>query len=139
MTGCSTGSASEVCDPIIPAASIETSSPSDKDHKTEGVLNVIAISAMTLGGLNWLSAGIGKLAGARRANLVEGASDLIGVPALATFVYLLVGLAAAYYFILNFVMRIDGNGMYNDDKIYNWVFLGITAVVAIAGAYGMYA
>ena len=124
------------CVAIIPAASIETSAD---PNKTEGVLDVIAISAMTLGGLNWLSAGIGKLAGARRANLVEGASDLIGVPALATFVYLLVGLAAAYYFILRFVMRIDGKGMYNDDKIYNWVFLGITAVVAIAGAYGMYA
>ena len=121
---------------IIPAASINTDDDTAQGN-TEGVLDVLAISTMTLGGLNWLSEGVGRLAGAKRANLVEGAASVLGFPQLATFIYLLVGLAAAYYFIVRFVMHIDGSKLNNDDKIFNWVYLGIVAAVAALGAYGM--
>jgi len=122
--------------PIIPQASIDTNKEGGQG-KTEGVLDVLAISTMTLGGLNWLSEGVGRLAGAKRANLVEGAASVVGFPQLATFIYLLVGLAAAYYFIVRFVMNIDGKKLFEDDKIFNWVYLGIVAAVAALGAYGM--
>ena len=75
--------------PLIPAASLKG---------TAGILDTVSVSLMTLGGLNWLSEAIGTAAGAKSPNMVAGLSSLVGVPQLATFVYLLVGIAAAYFF-----------------------------------------
>ena len=116
--------------PLIPAASLKG---------TAGILDTVSVSLMTLGGLNWLSEAIGTAAGAKSPNMVAGLSSLVGVPQLATFVYLLVGIAAAYFFIDKFVLRIEGKDLSDDDKYFNWGFLGFAAIIAAGGMYGMYA
>ena len=117
--------------------------PSATLSGTTGILESVSVSLMCLGGLNWLSEGIGAAAGAKKPNLVAGMAGSIGLPELATFVYLLVGLASAYYFVQVFIIgdAVDGkkSQLSEADRYYSYGFIATTAIVALWGGYGMYA